>query len=101
MATLNISIPEEMKAWIENQTRIGLYSNSSDYIRDLIRKDQEKRGATLKISVNIFDDTKYVLFGNLSPSDEATMAEAESKAIPCISLDLYKSQLPDALEMHN
>ncbi len=42
MATMNISLPDPMKAWVENQTRDGRYSNSSDYVRDLIRRDQIK-----------------------------------------------------------
>lgn len=42
MATMNISLPEQMKKWVETQTHNGAYSNSSDYVRDLIRKDQER-----------------------------------------------------------
>ncbi|AUQ50907.1 Antitoxin ParD4 [Phaeobacter inhibens] len=45
MATMNVSLPDPMKAWVEAQTRDGLYGNASDYVRDLIRKDQEKREA--------------------------------------------------------
>lgn len=42
MATMNISLPDPMKSWAEQQTKTGKYSNTSDYVRDLIRKDQEK-----------------------------------------------------------
>lgn len=42
MATMNISLPDPMKAWVEEQTRDGRYSNSSDYVRDLIRREQIK-----------------------------------------------------------
>jgi antitoxin ParD1/3/4 len=42
MATMNVSLPDQMKAWVEAQAETGRYSNSSDYVRDLIRKDQEK-----------------------------------------------------------
>lgn len=31
-----------MKEWVEAQTRTGRYSNASDYVRDLIRRDQER-----------------------------------------------------------
>jgi antitoxin ParD1/3/4 len=41
MATMNISLPDEMKAFIERQVATGQYANSSDYIRDLIRRRQE------------------------------------------------------------
>lgn len=40
MATMNISLPDPMKNWVESQVDSGIYSNSSDYIRDLIRRDQ-------------------------------------------------------------
>ena len=42
MATMNISLPDPMKAWVEDQAKEGRYSNSSDYVRDLIRRDQIK-----------------------------------------------------------
>ena len=42
MATMNVSLPEPMKAWVERQTEGGRYGNTSDYVRDLIRKDQER-----------------------------------------------------------
>ena len=40
MATMNISLPDQMKAWVEAQSEDGKYSNSSDYVRDLIRREQ-------------------------------------------------------------
>lgn len=45
MATMNVSLPDVMKAWVERQADRGAYSNSSDYVRDLIRRDQERQGA--------------------------------------------------------
>ena len=41
MATMNVSLPDPMKEWVESQIKSGHYSNASDYIRDLIRRDQE------------------------------------------------------------
>lgn len=43
MATMNISLPDQMKDWVEAQTDDGRYANSSDYVRDLIRRDQVRR----------------------------------------------------------
>jgi antitoxin ParD1/3/4 len=42
MATMNVSLPDAMKTWVEGQTQTGRYSNASDYVRDLIRRDQER-----------------------------------------------------------
>jgi antitoxin ParD1/3/4 len=49
MVTMNISLPEQMKAFVEEQTKDGRYSNSSDYLRDLIRRDQARRQAIAEI----------------------------------------------------
>lgn len=49
MATMNVSLPDQMKAWVEAQTRDGRYSNASDYVRDLIRRDQERRAAIAEL----------------------------------------------------
>jgi antitoxin ParD1/3/4 len=49
MATMNISLPDQMKSFVEEQTKDGRYSNSSDYVRDLIRRDQERRRAIAEI----------------------------------------------------
>ncbi|WP_375286768.1 type II toxin-antitoxin system ParD family antitoxin [Sphingomonas sp.] len=44
MATMNVSLPEEMKAWVEAEVRTGRYGNSSDVVRDLIRREQVRGG---------------------------------------------------------
>jgi len=41
MATMNISLPDEMKAFVERQVATGMYANASDFIRDLIRDRYE------------------------------------------------------------
>jgi antitoxin ParD1/3/4 len=42
MATMNISLPDEMKTWVEENIQTGRYSNASDYVRDLIRDDHRR-----------------------------------------------------------
>tara|TARA_R110000850_G_scaffold12930_8_gene42720 strand:- start:21751 stop:22110 length:360 start_codon:yes stop_codon:yes gene_type:complete len=42
MATMNVSLPEPLKEWVETQAKSGRYSNTSDYVRDLIRKEQDR-----------------------------------------------------------
>ena len=49
MATMNISLPDQMKDWVEAQTSTGRYSNASDYVRDLIRRDQERQDKLAKM----------------------------------------------------
>ena len=49
MATMNVSLPDPMKNWVETQAKSGRYGNASDYVRDLIRRDQERQGAISEI----------------------------------------------------
>jgi antitoxin ParD1/3/4 len=43
MATMTVSLPEPMKDWVEAQIQTGAYASSSDYVRDLIRRDREQK----------------------------------------------------------
>ena len=42
MAQMNVSIPDQLKGWAESRVAEGRYSSTSDYIRDLVRRDQER-----------------------------------------------------------
>ena len=43
MATMNISLPENLKGFIDSQVKQGGYSTSSEYIRELVREDQRRK----------------------------------------------------------
>lgn len=45
MATMNISLPDEMKRWIEDRAQSGRYSNASDVVRDLVRREQDREAS--------------------------------------------------------
>lgn len=68
MATMNVSLPKPMKAWVERQAEGGLYGNVSDYIRDLIRKDQQRKEAIAALQAAI---TEGVESGEPQPFDAA------------------------------
>ncbi|MEX0305214.1 MAG: type II toxin-antitoxin system ParD family antitoxin [Leisingera sp.] len=53
MATMNVSLPDQMKDWVEEQARTGTYANSSDYVRDLIRRDQARAAAIAELQAAI------------------------------------------------
>lgn len=42
MATMNISLPESLKDWVEQQAKRSHYSSTSDYLGDLVRRDKER-----------------------------------------------------------
>ena len=78
MATMNVSLPDEMKEWVETQVQTGRYGNSSDYVRDLVRRDQERAAKKAE-----FD--RFVQEGRdsgISPlSMEEIFAEAKRRAV--------------------
>ncbi len=41
MPQLNLSIPPALKHWVDTKVAEGRYSSASDYVRDLVRRDQE------------------------------------------------------------
>lgn len=59
MGTMNISLPDSLKAFVEQQVAQRGYGTSSEYVRELIRKDQDR--ATLR---------RLVLEGAASPPAE-------------------------------
>ena len=43
--TMNIALPEPMRAYVTQRVEAGDYGNTSEYVRDLIRKDQREQRA--------------------------------------------------------
>ena len=55
MATMNVSLPDPMKTWVEARMKDGRFSNTSDYVRHLIRCDQEREEAIATLQKAIDD----------------------------------------------
>ena len=43
MQTMNISLPDPLKEFVEHQIADGRYSSVSEYIRELIRSDEKRK----------------------------------------------------------
>lgn len=69
MGTMNISLPDSLKAFVEEEVTRGDYSTSSEYVRELIRKEQDR--ARLRA---------LVLEGGASPED-VTVNEAYFRSL--------------------
>ncbi|MBZ5573785.1 MAG: type II toxin-antitoxin system ParD family antitoxin [Acidobacteriia bacterium] len=48
MTSLNISLPEALKAYVEGQVASGDWGTPSEYVRELIRQDKERRLGNLE-----------------------------------------------------
>ena len=40
---MNIALPEPLRAYVAQRVESGEYGNTSEYVRDLIRKDQREQ----------------------------------------------------------
>lgn len=66
MKSMNISLPEQMKDWVDTRVEGGDYASASDYVRDLIRKDRE------------FRDKREALIQALIEGEESGISEPQS-----------------------
>ncbi len=48
MTSLNISLPEALKEYVEGQVASGDWGTPSEYVRELIRQDKERRFGRLQ-----------------------------------------------------
>jgi antitoxin ParD1/3/4 len=42
MGTMNISLPDSLKAFVDEQVETAGYGSSSEYVRELIRREQDR-----------------------------------------------------------
>jgi antitoxin ParD1/3/4 len=78
MATMNISLPDPMKAWVEEQAKSGRYANASDVVRDLIRREQVKAEKIAHMQ-SLIDE------GRASGISEMSMADIRIEALSRIA----------------
>ncbi|KPH08333.1 type II toxin-antitoxin system ParD family antitoxin [Rhizobium acidisoli] len=79
-ATMNVFLPDPMKDWVEAQTKTGRYANASDYVRDLIRRDQT-RNDKIAAMQRFIDDGLNSGIGNRSKDElfAAALTRAETR----------------------
>src|ERR1017187_10045864 len=72
MTSLNISLPEVLKAYVEGQVASGDWGTPSEYVRELIRQDKERRMANLE---------QELLAAARGPKIEVSIAEIRKKGL--------------------
>ena len=82
MATLNVSLPDQLRSWITEQVEEGRYSSASDYLRDLIREDIRHQEQSIQLLSNYLKplvDTPNSLFVSISATDVKSKARSKMK----------------------
>ena len=83
MSRLTISMPDQMNAWVEAQVSTGRYGNVSEYFRDLVRRDQERREGAIVELRQILDRAEQsgISERSLDQVLEAAREEAKQKGL--------------------
>lgn len=71
MESLNISLPDPLKKFVEGQISTGRYSSASEYVRELIRND-EKRKAEEQLEAQLLEGLS---------GDETALTPADWRAV--------------------
>lgn len=71
MESMNISLPEPLKQFVDGQISAGRYSSASEYVRELIRAD-EKRKAEEQLEAMLLEGLR---------GPESPLTQADWKAI--------------------
>ncbi len=74
MATMNVSLPDPMKDWVEAQAGTGRYANASDYVRDLIRREQVRADKIAHMQL-LVDEARA------GEPNDTTMADIRAQAL--------------------
>ena len=84
MATMNISLPDQLRAFVDQQVATGRFANASDYVRDLIRDDQERAKGLAELQELIREGLES---GVSDKSIEQIFAEARASALKELERD--------------
>ena len=71
MQSMNISLPEPLKQFVDGQISTGRYSSASEYVRELIRADEKRKAE---------DQLEALLLEGLQ-GDETRVSRADWQAI--------------------
>jgi antitoxin ParD1/3/4 len=76
MVNLSISLPEKMKDYVDAQVEAGEYVDGADFVRALIRRDQERRLQELR---QIVDEARAGGLSNMTMNDVRAEAKRLAK----------------------
>lgn len=88
MSTMNISLPEELKAFVDQQVGSRGYTSSSEYVRELIRRERDRErlralileGAASPLSDMVADEAYFDSLRERARGWAGTVRAAEAGA---------------------
>ena len=82
MPQINVSLPKALKGWVDARVAEGRHSSPSDYIRDLIRRDQDEapdQQAWLQAMLDEGDASGYIPVEDPKQFLEDVIAEGRAR----------------------
>jgi antitoxin ParD1/3/4 len=79
MSRLTISMPEQLTAYVEAQIEEGRYGNVSEFFRDLVRHDQERRADAIRELRSMLERAEASGIGERSKDKLIEAAKREAK----------------------
>lgn len=80
MKSMNISLPDSMRTYVENQVASGGYSTASEYFRQLVRADQ-KRQANERLEALLLEGLESGIATPMSDGDWHDISQAVRSAV--------------------
>jgi len=72
MTTMNVSLPDDLKGFVDSQVDHGNYSSTSEYVRELIRRDQDRR----QLRAALLEGARSSISGNADASYFAALRDS-------------------------
>lgn len=79
MTRLTISMPDQMSAYVDAQIAEGRYGNVSEFFRDLVRRDQERRTEAVAQLKALLTKAEASGVGDRSMEDLISAARSEAR----------------------
>lgn len=79
MTRLTISMPDQMSAYVDAQIAEGRYGNVSEFFRDLVRRDQERRTEAAAQLKALLTKAEASGVGDRSMEDLISAARSEAR----------------------
>lgn len=80
MSRLPISLPDAMNDYVQTRVEDGQYGNTSEYFRDLVRRDQEQRQMAIQELRRLLDAAEASGIGDRSVPEILEAAPLEDRA---------------------
>lgn len=94
MKMIDISLPDPMKVWVETQAEQGSYSDTSDYVQHLIRREQNRQHALDRLRTAVtYDGTRLKWLLSSNPACWASENGTRSTSWVALSIMLMLATL--------